>query len=72
MTKVTDGGSLNLLRRSFAEYNVNKLGLQKRKSTTLDAAGDAGEPKKSYISHCSQREVCSWGYWIEGERNDPL
>lgn len=57
--KVTDGGSLNLLSRSCAEYNINELGLQKRRSTTLDAAGDAGEPEKSY--NCASSEMCVFG-----------
>ncbi|XP_024402885.1 mitogen-activated protein kinase kinase 3 [Physcomitrium patens] len=57
--KVTDGGSMKLLSRSCAEYNINELGLQKRKSTTFDAQGDAGDQEKTY--QCASSEMCVFG-----------
>lgn len=57
--KVTDGGSLNLLSRSCAEYNINELGLQKRRSSALDSAGDGGDQEKTY--QCASSEMCVFG-----------
>lgn len=56
--QVTDGGSLNLLSRSCAEYNINELGLQKRRSATLDDR-DAGDQEKTY--QCASSEMCVFG-----------
>ncbi|KAH8943714.1 hypothetical protein BDL97_13G068700 [Sphagnum fallax] len=56
--KVTDGGSLNLLSRSCAEYNINELGLQKRRSASLDDK-DAGDQEKTY--QCASSEMCVFG-----------
>lgn len=50
---------MKLLSRSCAEYNINELGLQKRKSTTFDAQGDAGDQEKTY--QCASSEMCVFG-----------
>jgi hypothetical protein len=57
--KVTDGGSMKLLSRSCAEYNINELGLQKRKSSAVDAQGDVGDQEKTY--QCASSEMCVFG-----------
>ncbi|CAM6128999.1 unnamed protein product [Calypogeia fissa] len=57
--KVTDAGSLNLLSRSCAEYNINELGLQKRSSAPSDALDGEGQREKTY--QCASHEMVVFG-----------
>lgn len=57
--QVTDAGSLNLLSRSCAEYNINELGLQKRSSLPSDALDGEGLREKTY--QCASHEMCVFG-----------
>ena len=43
-SQVTAGGTLNLLSRSWGEYNINELGLQKKSlsSSSINADGNGG------------------------------
>jgi hypothetical protein len=57
--QVTDAGSLNLLSRSCAEYNINELGLQKRSSITANDLDGDGQREKTY--QCASHEMCVFG-----------
>lgn len=50
LMKVSDGGTVNLLSRSWGQYNINELGLQKRASGFINES-DAGERTYRCASH---------------------
>ena len=54
--KVSDGGTVNLLSRSYGVYNINELGLQKCTSSPVDET-DQGE--KTY--RCASHEMRIFG-----------
>jgi hypothetical protein len=54
--KLSDGGTVNLLSRSYGVYNINELGLQKCTSSPVDE-GDGSE--KTY--RCASREMRIFG-----------
>lgn len=50
LAKLSDGGTVNLLSRSYGVYNINELGLQKCTSWQVDDA-DHGEKTFNCASH---------------------
>lgn len=54
--KVSDGGTVNLLSRSYGVYNINELGLQKHPAVIGDEA-EIGE--KTYC--CASHEMHVFG-----------
>lgn len=49
--KLSDGGTVNLLSRSYGVYNINELGLQKCTSWPSDGEEDRSEKTYQCASH---------------------
>lgn len=55
-TKLSDGGAVNLLSRSYGVYNINELGLQKCTSWSVD---ETDRSEKTY--QCASHEMRIFG-----------
>lgn len=53
--KLSDGGTVNLLSRSYGVYNINELGLQKCTTSAIDES----ESEKTY--RCASHEMRIFG-----------
>lgn len=49
--QLSDGGTVNLLSRSYGVYNINELGLQKCTSRSVDDDSELGEKTYKCASH---------------------
>lgn len=54
--KFSDGGTVNLLSRSYGVYNINELGLQKCTSRSID---ESDHSEKTY--KCASQEMRIFG-----------
>lgn len=53
--RVTDGGTLNLMGQSCGEYNINEMGLERRKGTLDDSSEGGVNRDVSY--RCASHEM---------------
>ena len=58
--KLSDGGTVNLLSRSYGVYNINELGLQKcTSSSAVVDVSSSSESEKTY--RCASHEMRIFG-----------